>query len=165
MSEPERLSPEERENLIPYLDGELSELDEGAAQALEAKLARSPAARQEAESLKRTWELLDYLPRPRASETFTNRTLERLETRKVVVARRQRGWRWVAGLSWAASVAAAGVLGFYLAREEPRPEAWEPTADDIRLYEQRDYWHYYDKVDGLDFLKQLDRSSLFSEES
>jgi anti-sigma factor RsiW len=158
----ERLTTEERENLVPYLDGEL---DEQTTQALEAKLARSPEARQEAETLKRTWELLDYLPKPHASETFTNRTLERLETRKLVAARQERRWRWAGGLAWAASIAAAGVIGFFLARETQPPELPDPTAEDIRLFEHRDYWHFYEKVDGIEFLKELERSNLFSEES
>lgn len=162
MDHQDQLSPEERENLVPYLDGEL---DESSTQALDAKLARSPEARQEADALKRTWELLDFLPKPHASESFTNRTLDRLETRKVAVARQQRRWRWAAGLGWAASVAAAGFLGFLVARDGPRVEAPEPTAEELRIYEHRDYWHYYEKVDGLDFLKQLEGSNLFGEES
>jgi anti-sigma factor RsiW len=162
MTEPDRLSPQDRDNLVPFLDGEL---DEEGTQALEAKLAQSSEARNEVESLKRTWELLDYLPRPRASETFTNRTIEKLETRQMVQARQQRRWRWVGGASWAAGLAAAALVGFLLLHEPPRPEPPEPTAEDVRLYEHRDFWHYYEKIDGLEFLKELERAKLFPEDS
>src|SRR5262249_17230514 len=72
------LSDEDRANLVAYLDGEL---DEASAQALEAKLNTDPRARAEAETLRRTWELLDYLPRAEVSTSFTHRTLERLAVR------------------------------------------------------------------------------------
>src|SRR5262249_41070651 len=68
-----QLTDEDRANLVAYLDGEL---DAEAAQALEAKLSVDPTARAEADALKRTWELLDYLPRPEPSPSFTHRTLE-----------------------------------------------------------------------------------------
>src|SRR5229473_2045109 len=56
-----QLNEDERAELVAYLDGELNE---EAAQVLEARLSREPDLRAEAEALKRTWELLDYLPRP-----------------------------------------------------------------------------------------------------
>ena len=78
------LNEEDRANLVAYLDGEL---DEHAARDLEARLANDPRARAEAETLRRTWELLDYLPRAEASGSFTHRTLERL-----AVQSRTRCW-------------------------------------------------------------------------
>lgn len=61
--------------LVAYLDGEL---DEAAARCVEARLARDPAARARAAELKKSFDLLDYLPKPEPSPTFTTRTLERL---------------------------------------------------------------------------------------
>ena len=54
------------------------ELDPPAAQKVEARLAADPAFRTRADALKKTFALLDYLPRPEPSPTFTTRTLDRL---------------------------------------------------------------------------------------
>src|SRR5580704_12809187 len=77
MSKPSSLTAQDRDNLVAYLDGEL---DERTARALQAKLARDPQARAEVEALKRSWNMLDYLPRGEASSQFTSRTLDRLST-------------------------------------------------------------------------------------
>src|SRR4051812_27099707 len=99
------LSEEDRANLVAYLDGEL---DDAAAQELEAKINTEPQMRLEADTLKRTWELLDYLPKPEPSPTFTHRILERLalkQSHPLVRTQpmiRRRSWPRVLG--WAAAV-------------------------------------------------------------
>src|SRR4051812_16621241 len=74
MSKPPPLNEEERAELVAYLDGELSG---DRARALEARLSLDPTARAEADALKRTWDLLDFLPRPEPSPSFTQKTLSR----------------------------------------------------------------------------------------
>ena len=69
------LSDDERADLVAYLDGELSG---EAAREIEARINLDPTVRAEVESLNRTWELLDYLPKPEPSPNFTERTLSRL---------------------------------------------------------------------------------------
>src|SRR5262245_49608728 len=61
--------------LVAYLDGEL---DPAAARKVEARLASDPEARAKAAALKKTFDLLDYLPRHEPSPNFTTRTLDRL---------------------------------------------------------------------------------------
>src|SRR5579872_4488652 len=61
--------------LVAYLDGEL---DANAARKVEARLAADPQARSRATALKKTFELLDYLPKPEASAEFTSRTLDKI---------------------------------------------------------------------------------------
>lgn len=61
--------------LVAYLDGEL---DPPSAHKVEARLAKDPAARARAAELKKSFDLLDYLPRPEPSPTFTTRTLDKL---------------------------------------------------------------------------------------
>src|SRR3954451_21136816 len=73
----QRLSPEERANLAAYIDGELTENE---ARVIATKLSFSPTARREVESLTKTWELLEYLPRPKASDDFPDRTLTSLRS-------------------------------------------------------------------------------------
>lgn len=61
--------------LVAYLDGEL---DPVAARQVEDRLARDPDARARAAELKKAFDLLDFLPKPEPSPTFTTRTLDRL---------------------------------------------------------------------------------------
>lgn len=61
--------------LVAYLDGEL---DPVAARKVETRLARDPVARARAAELKKSFDLLDYLPKPEPSPTFTTRTLDKL---------------------------------------------------------------------------------------
>ena len=70
--------------LVAYLDGEL---DSAAAGRVEARLATDPAARTRASELKKSFDMLDYLPRPEPSPTFTTRTLDKLPVLKPGVTR------------------------------------------------------------------------------
>jgi hypothetical protein len=131
MAKEPHLTERERADLVAYLDGELGG---EAARALEAKLNLSPEARAEADSLKRTWDLLDFLPRAEPSPRFTERTLSRLSPVSAVRpgALAVPAWhRWAGGALWAVAVVAAFVAGWagynLLAGREPgenrRPQA------------------------------------------
>jgi anti-sigma factor RsiW len=165
------LTEEDRANLVAYLDGEL---DAEAARALEAKLSLDPTARAEADALKRTWELLDYLPRPEPSPSFTHRTLERLAvqaptTGTQTIGRPFRWPLWALGLGWAAALllaAGGGLLAAHLLR--PRPPAAVEPADlqdqlvrHLRVIENR---RLYENVDDLDFVRALDTPELFGDD-
>jgi hypothetical protein len=118
------LNDEERENLVAYLDGEL---EADAARDLEARLQLDPEARQEADALKQAWDLLDYLPRPEVSSSFTHRTLDRVAavrpSQSVTVVPGRRGARW---LIWAAAVLLAFGVGY--AGAGFLPKEWSPFA-------------------------------------
>src|SRR4051794_1130478 len=75
MSQLPPLSEQDRADLVAYLDGELTG---EAARAVEARISLDPRVRAEAETLKRTWDLLDFLPRPEPSPSFTQRTLSKV---------------------------------------------------------------------------------------
>jgi hypothetical protein len=62
--------------LVAYLDGEQ---DQQASEQTGGKISLDPTIRAEADALKKTWDLLDYLPRPEPSPNFTERTLSRVE--------------------------------------------------------------------------------------
>jgi anti-sigma factor RsiW len=156
--------PELNDQLNAYLDGEL---DAEAARALEARLNLDPKAREEAETLKRTWELLDYLPRPEPSPSFTHRTMERLAPVQTASARLpvSRGWRaWAPAAGWAAAVLLAG-LGGYAAvtwfQTGPRPDPERELVRDLGVIENK---RLYDQVDDLEFLQALDHPDLFGDE-
>ncbi len=164
------LNDEDRENLVAYLDGELSSKD---ARALEARLNLDAEARAEAEVLRKTWEMLDYLPRPEPTATFASRTLERLSAMQAVATPTvQRAWpRWVLPVGWAAGLLLASAAGFggvhWISASKPTPtEAAVPDvealmAQDLRLLENK---RLYELVDDIGFLRELDNPDLFGDD-
>jgi anti-sigma factor RsiW len=164
MSERDAQSEQQREELVAYLDGELTGQ---AARAVEAKLNHDPAARAEAESLKRTWDLLDFLPKPKAPTDFTNRTLAKLaplRTQRSTASSPPTGRRaWLLGVGWAAALLLAAAGGYAgVMWLGPRERGDQDLVRDLRLIENK---RYYDRVDDLDFLRELDRSDLFRDDS
>jgi anti-sigma factor RsiW len=164
------LSDEDRANLVAYLDGELAE---PAARALEARLATDPQARAEAEGLRRTWEMLDYLPRAEASTTFTHRTLEKLAVqtgpRGVARPARRLPW-WLLAAGWAAALVLAAGGGLTAANLLwPRAPA---AADDSAEVEAQIARHrrvlenlrLYEHADDLEFVRQLAGPDLFGDD-
>lgn len=156
-------SDEERAQLVAYLDGELSD---GAAREVEAKIGRDPRARAEADALERTWELLDYLPRPEPSQNFTQRTLERVSALRLKAPRKPLRLRpWAVGIGWAAAVFLAATAGYTavttLAPRTPPPDD-EELVRDLRVIENK---RLYESADDLDFLRQLDHPDRFGDDN
>jgi anti-sigma factor RsiW len=161
-----KLTEDERADLVAFLDGEL---DEDAAQAFEARLSREPDLRAEAEALKKTWELLDYLPRPEPSGGFTHRTLERLAVRETAVMRSggSRPWAWLVPVGWAAAMLAAmagGLLAAHhlwpTATSNPVPQQQGTGTADFEARMSRNMGpienqRLYAHVDDLDFARGL----------
>lgn len=65
--------------LVAFLDGELGAEEN---EAIEARISLDARVRAEADALKKTWDLLDYLPRPEPSPHFTERTISRIDLPK-----------------------------------------------------------------------------------
>jgi anti-sigma factor RsiW len=162
------LNDQERAELVAYLDGEL---DPEAARALEARLGRDPRVRAEAEALTRTWDLLDYLPKPTPSAAFTHRTLERLSG-SLPAQRppsRRRPWpQWAAAAVWAAAVLMAAGAGWGVARwqsagraDRARAALEEEAARHLHVIENQSL---FANVDDLAFLRALDQPDLFGED-
>src|SRR2546421_4314700 len=155
------LSDDDREDLIAYLDGEL---DADAAQGVESRLTRDPALRAEAETLKKAWDLLDYLPRAEPSTSFTHRTMERLAPVKTASLRLPRWRPWALGVGWAAAVllcAVGGYAGMNYVHSVRRAGADEELVRDLRVI---DNLRLYRHVDDLDFLMKLAHPDLFGDE-
>jgi negative regulator of sigma E activity len=113
------LNDQEREALSAYLD---QELDAASSDAVTDALARRPEVRREADSLRKTWELLDYLPRPTAPPSFTEHTMTRLESTRGILLRQGARWRRFAIIGWVACVIIAAVFGFWLTYSSGQPE-------------------------------------------
>jgi hypothetical protein len=150
MSELSPLSEQERADLVAYLDGELHG---EAARAVEAKLSLDPAARAEADCLRRTWGLLDFLPQPQPSLRFTHRTLQRLAPLRLDEQRRWQRWRtWCLGLGWMAALLLAGWAGYAgYNRLVPRLSG-EPQGPDEGIVD-------------LDFWRALEAADLFGDDA
>jgi len=125
MNEQTQLTPDQRENLVAYLDGEL---DEKSTEEIERLLAHSPAARQEVDLLTRTFALLDSLPRPEASTELTSKTLSSI--RPEIPTPRWSGTNWyrharrgIVAVSWMVGLMLAATTGYFAARH------WRPPED------------------------------------
>jgi len=172
MAKQQPLTEEERAELVAYLDGELPK---SAVRTLEAKLTTDPRMRTELETLRKTWELLDHLPKPTPSPDFASRTLDRVSTIRMPPRQLKShgGWRpWTMGASWAAAVILALLIGyqggyFVSSRsgrvENSRSKDIQPQmVEDFRVIEnQRLYVH----ADDLDFLRALQDPGLFGEDN
>jgi anti-sigma factor RsiW len=161
------LTEDERAELVAFLDGELAG---DAARAVETRINVDPGYRAEAESLKRAWELLDFLPKAEPMPAFTERTLSKLAPISAVRNRRppalpgERGWWFwpaVAG-GWSVALSLAVGLGYRgYGWAVPREPSEGDLVRDLRLIENK---KAYDNVEDLDFLKRLDAPDLFGDD-
>ena len=156
----QRLSTEERANLVAYLDGELNEAE---SHAIAIKLTQSMTARREVEILQKTWEMLDLLPRTRASEDFTARTLTTVDglglVRKAVPPAAARTLGQISRtLVWAVVSTLLFGLGYLLTlRVWPNPSA--RLARDLAIAESLDE---YRDAGSFEFLQWLDKAPEFN---
>jgi hypothetical protein len=149
--------------IVAYLDGELSEND---CLRLERQLATSPPLRGYAESLDRTWQLLDALGQTDVSDEFTHKTLASLTTvsgLEDAAAQKTSGGslRWMAGiprakpLIWTLAGFIGAATGLQLAQNSRKHQA---DSEDVQLLRQLDLLENYPKmypVPSAEFLKRL----------
>lgn len=156
-----RLSAEQRENLVAYMDGEL---DEGASQGVEQALAESVVARHEVDMLSRTWDLLNVLPGVKASEEFSRKTMSLIksaeEPRRFYGEEFARNVRRAVSLAaFSAAVMACGVVGFQATRHWV-PDEIDPMLDDFDVVKNIDD---YSEVGDIEFLKILKTNRTLAE--
>ncbi|RPI81003.1 MAG: hypothetical protein EHM42_11310 [Planctomycetaceae bacterium] len=157
-----RLSGEQRENLVAYLDGEL---DETSGKEIEQVLGVSPVARHDVDMLSRTWDLLSVLPEVSAPEDFTEKTLgsirlaeqPRFEIDGAAMGRTFR--RGVALALATTAVVAAGVAG-YTATSRWVPNEADELVDDYEIISELDK---YQTAGSEEFLKLLQQHREFTE--
>jgi anti-sigma factor RsiW len=159
------MADEINEQLTAYLDGEL---DSATAADVERKLREDPAYQREAETLKRTWELLDFLPQPEPSKDFASRTVSVVMPAIVESKSRSRKNRWPRRLGLAAAAVAIFLVGYavpgFFFASPPKPmtldQREEIMARDLRVIERLPM---YQHADDLDFLMGLDSPDLFGD--
>ncbi len=162
---------QQTEDLVAYLDGELNDDD---ASRVEDTLTEQAPIRQEVEKLTRVWELLDLLPEPKASATFTERTLSAIQTRQAqtdadeadtrpMATQQSQHWKTRARkvtLRFAAflGLAIVGSIGFNGAfRRDTEP--MDQLLKDLPVIERLDQ---YREAGSLEFLEALNDSGLLN---
>lgn len=159
MEKATRLTQEQRENLVAYLDGEL---DEAPSQEIDRILARSEVARHEVEALARAWEMLDLLPRPKASSDFTQRTMTTLRLQETPVNIADQPWfiyvrRGSVAVIWLAAIALSATAGFW-ATWQWYPNPNRELLEELPVVKQLDL---YLEADSIEFLKALRDDAVF----
>lgn len=156
MTSENKLSPEQRENLVAYLDGELSEQE---MQSLDNILTQNPTARAEVEQLRQTWELLDALPRSAVTEDFTARTVASIKTIQGDSSGRSSSWprRGTILLGWAVALTVSAITAF-LATSSWLAAEHRLLYENLSLVERLDA---YSEIDSVDFLTGLTERGLF----
>ena len=141
--EPEEANDPQLTELVAYLDGELNE---EASNRLERQLAENPPLRGYAETLDRTWQLLDTLGEATASGEFTQKTLASLsaishEEFADQMPSSKRGTDWVRKipatriLLWTLAGFLGSSAGLLLGRSSQSPKA---DSEDVQLLQQLD---------------------------
>jgi anti-sigma factor RsiW len=164
MSERSPLNDQERADLVAYLDGELKG---EAARQIEHRIARDPSVREEADSLRRAWDVLDFLPLPEPSAQFTHRTVEKIALVKSTdVNSKRTGRRWMnlsIAAGWGIAIGVAVAAGYGTTRvAAPREPGDQELVRDLRVIENK---RLYDPVDELDFVRELDAPELFGDDT
>jgi hypothetical protein len=176
--------PPAEDDLTAFLDGEL---DDAAAREMEQKLALDPLARSQAEKLKKTYNLLDYLPKPEPRADFATRTLTKIQpvvsssqsptithqeslplpgvtggsTMVLQPVPQSRPWlAWVLWCVAAISTLAVGFFGHQALKPLVLASNQAPT-DLARDYRMLSHLPLYLGVDDLEYLKQLHKEDLF----
>lgn len=148
-----RLNSEQRDNLVAYLDGELSEEE---TQEIEQVLAASEVARHEVDMLSRSWDLIGVLPSTKASEEFTRKTLSSLRAaeaeRTFISPQLRRNLRRMAILA-----CGGAVLGLCMYLGFMATNRWVPNEADQLLdeYDVISNLDRYSEVGSIEFLQTL----------
>jgi anti-sigma factor RsiW len=154
--------------LVAYLDGELPEQD---ADRVEQLLLTNPPLRRNAETLDRTWQLLNSLEEATASGEFTQKTLASISTVSGESdADRSTDRRWslkmhlawpliARGLIWCLAGFIACSAGLLLSRKARR-ERTDPT--DAQILRDLDLYHQYPmiwRIPDVEFLKEISENA------
>jgi ferric-dicitrate binding protein FerR (iron transport regulator) len=149
------------EQLVAYLDGELSPEE---SRSIEALLASQPEVRRKLQGLERSWELLDQLAPTPIDEAFTRSTMEMVAIAaadEVALSQaalpRVRRRRWLLGACGTLVAAGLGFVTGILLWPDPNRHLLE----DLPVLQHLDE---YRQVQDFRLLKRLADEHLFDEE-
>lgn len=162
MNEPEPFddSQDKEELYSSYLDGELTEEE---AREFEAKLASSPSDRANFQAMKEAWAMLDYLPKPDVTMSFTEKTMEKMKALSSPTIALKDYSFGIRGLAIAAVLLilfAGGVGVGSLSFKENNID--KELIKNLRLYENKSL---YEQIENIEFLKKLDAPDLFGQDT
>ncbi len=154
-------SPEQHDNrlseeLVAYLDGELSHSE---SESVEARIRQDDRARSELQRFDRVWNALDNLERPTVGDSFTRTTIEMatVEAKKelahetaMLPMRKRRRWIKIASLATVAALVGFATLAALM------PNANRQLYVNLPVIMELDA---YSEVRDIDFLRQLDQTS------
>jgi hypothetical protein len=150
-----------REDLVAYLDGELSAEE---AARIERLVEQDARVREELQRLAETWDWLDVLDRPTVDEDFTRTTIEMVaqSAASEVVSQADSQWRRYTLL---AGIAVLGTVLTFFVGWRIASLSWEnPNKWLIEHYAVIENQDYYRRVESLDFLRMLRDNGLFRDE-
>ncbi|MFP6769066.1 MAG: hypothetical protein VB859_12900, partial [Planctomycetaceae bacterium] len=143
-------SPQWRDNLVAYLDGELSEQD---MQQLDEVLVSDPLARTEVDQLRQTWDLLDVLPRPVVTEEFSAQTMASIQAIKREDQPQTSEWprRGLFAAGWLIALSVSAIAGVLLA-DRLLPDPTDHLLEHLSVIERLDV---YSEIGNAAFLQAL----------
>lgn len=168
--EPEESNDPQLTELVAYLDGELGEEE---SNRLERQLAENPPLRGYAESLDRTWQLLDSLGEATASGEFTQKTLASLavisnEEFSAQALSSNRNTGWIRGipltkiLLWTLVGFLGTSVGLLLGRSSQTPKA---NSEDVLLLRQLDLLLQFPRLHAARSASFLEQVSAIDQDS
>lgn len=164
MSKFTRLTPEQREELVAYLDGEL---DSSRQETIESSLSANQVARHDLNQLSKTYDLLNLLPRVTPNADLTQRTLSRIEVRESQVWTAKsfslgKLRRYAMGAIWFVVISATAVGAFQFSQQF-KPDPVQLLLEDLPVIENVDR---YSVIDGdIELLRKLREEKIFEEDS
>jgi hypothetical protein len=150
------------EELTAYLDGEL---EPEALQQVEQRLVTDKSYLAEMQSLQRTWDLLDEVPKTEPGVSFTKTTMELVVGEATSEAKKQQKRSWVWPIRAAVLIAVPIALfatAFALTRSY-QTETDRLLLQDLSVIEN--YPKYSVVENDVEFLNQLIRRGLFADSS
>lgn len=157
--EPDEPVDAQLSELVAYLDGEL---DDQSNDQVEQKLVTDPGFRRYAETLDRTWQLLDSLGDAPASGAFTQKTLSSIaalapesnDSAPRVMARFSR-LPLVRLALWFSAAFVGTTIGLLLSRVDAPSQSNSPDVQLLRNLEMLQQYEKYYPVPSADFLKEI----------
>jgi anti-sigma factor RsiW len=154
----ERPEPTSDDDLVAYLDGELSvEL----SRELERRLSHDADLRRRLQQHQAAWDLLDDVPRPEVGESFTRTTIEMVAVtaaddvqKSEQDSRRRRKMAWAVALGAWAIIAGGAFAIVHFVYSSPNRQ----LVEDLPILENLDA---YRNVQDVEFLRSLARENLF----